>query len=80
MYSSNSPRNFVIAFFTGQAAPSARPQIVVPGMMPIEFGDFDEQVEIFQLAVAGCGCAAESSSSKPFLRGTACTGRTIRAT
>ena len=35
MYSSNSPRNLRIAFLIGQAAPSARPQIVVPGMMPI---------------------------------------------
>ena len=35
MYSSNSGRNLRSAFFTGQPAPSARPQIVVPGMMPM---------------------------------------------
>ncbi len=35
MYFSNSPRNLRMAFFRGQAAPSAKPQIVVPGMMPI---------------------------------------------
>ena len=36
MSSSNSPRNLAIAFLIGHAAPSARPQIVVPGMIPIE--------------------------------------------
>jgi branched-subunit amino acid ABC-type transport system permease component len=33
---SSSGRNLAIAFLSGQAAPSARPQMVVPGMMPIE--------------------------------------------
>jgi hypothetical protein len=37
MYSSNSGLNFITAFFTGHAAPSDNPQIVVPGMIPIEF-------------------------------------------
>ena len=36
MYDSNSSRNLRMAFLIGQAAPSANPQIVVPGMMPIE--------------------------------------------
>ena len=35
MCSSSSPRNLAMAFLIGQAAPSARPQIVVPGMMPM---------------------------------------------
>ena len=35
MYSSSSGRNLAIAFLIGQAAPSARPQIVVPGVRPI---------------------------------------------
>ena len=34
MYSSSSGRNLARTFLTGQAAPSARPQIVVPGVMP----------------------------------------------
>ena len=49
MYSSNSGRNFLIAFFTGHAAPSDSPQIVVPGMIPIESRNFQQQIEIFQL-------------------------------
>ena len=35
MYSSNSGLNLRIAFLIGQAAPSANPQMVVPGMMPM---------------------------------------------
>ena len=36
MNSSKSGRNLAMAFLTGQAAPSERPQMVVPGMIPIE--------------------------------------------
>src|SRR5262249_8888629 len=41
MYSSISGRNFAIAFLIGHAAPSASPQIVVPGMIPmlLAFGE-----------------------------------------
>src|SRR5436305_909730 len=35
MNASNSGRNLRTIVFTGQPAPSARPQIVVPGMMPM---------------------------------------------
>src|SRR5262249_8213988 len=37
IYCSNSGRNFLTAFLTGQPAPSDRPQMVVPGMMPIRW-------------------------------------------
>jgi hypothetical protein len=36
MYSSNSGLNLLMAVFIGQAAPSASPQIVEPGFVPIE--------------------------------------------
>src|SRR5262249_24203378 len=37
MYCSNSGLNLRMAFLTGQPAPSDRPQIVVPGMMPMRW-------------------------------------------
>lgn len=36
MYSSNSARYLLIAVLIGQAAPSARPQMVVPGIVPMD--------------------------------------------
>ena len=35
MYSSSSGRNLASTFLIGQAAPSARPQMVVPGVRPM---------------------------------------------
>ena len=52
MYSSNSARNLRMIVFTGQPAPSARPQIVVPGMMPMRSATSIEDVQIFQPALA----------------------------
>ena len=40
-----------MAFFTGQPAPSARPQIVVPGMMPMLVADLVEDLQVFEPAL-----------------------------
>ena len=52
MYSSSSPRNLATPFLIGQAAPSARPQIVVPGMMPMLLARLQHDVEVFEPAAA----------------------------
>ena len=41
-----------MAFFTGQPAPSARPQIVVPGMMPIVVADLFQDFQILQSSLS----------------------------
>ena len=45
-------RNLARAFLIGQAAPSARPQIVVPGMMPMLLASLEHDVEVFDPAAA----------------------------
>ena len=70
----------MIAFFTGHAAPSDNPQIVVPGNDPHRVRDFEQQVDVFQLPAAASEFAPIFSCSNSCLRGTACTARTIRAT
>ena len=53
MYSSSSPRNLATPFLIGQAAPSARPQIVVPGNDAHVVGEVEHDVEVFEPAAAG---------------------------